>query len=268
MATPDPDALLALGLGVAREAAALLLDGLAHMRVTVDTKTSVSDVVTEMDRASEALVVGRLLAARPDDAVLAEEGSSRPGTSGVRWVVDPLDGTTNYLYGHPGWTVSVAAEVAGRAVAGVVVDPTLGEAYWATLGGGAFCNGEPIAPSGGTALASALVATGFSYLAAERAHQAAVLQHVLPRVRDVRRHGSASLDLCWLARGRVDAYYEGPVARWDVAAGLLIASEAGARVGVIDGFSLPATSAVGATPRLAPDLEDLLAGAGLSVTWS
>src|SRR5215217_4284139 len=173
---PDVDAgeLLALARSVAEAAGAFLLDGADRRRTAVDTKTSPTDVVTEMDRASEAFVVEGLLRARPDDGVLGEEGTARPGTSGVRWVVDPLDGTTNYLYGFPAWAVSVAAEVGGEVVAAAVADPSHGEVYAATLGGGAACNGRPLAVGPGSPMATALVGTGFSYDAERRARRAAV----------------------------------------------------------------------------------------------
>src|SRR5829696_8326463 len=168
---PDVDAggLLALARSAAEAAGTLLLDGAPQRRTTVGTKTSPTDMVTEMDRASEAMVVDRLLRARPDDGVLGEEGTARPGTSGVRWVVDPLDGTTNYLYGFPAWAVSVAAEVDGVVVAAVVADPSHGELFAATRGGGATCNGRPLAVGPGPPLATALVGTGFSYEAGRRA---------------------------------------------------------------------------------------------------
>ncbi|MFN2606269.1 MAG: inositol monophosphatase family protein [Acidimicrobiales bacterium] len=259
--TPDPAELLDLAVAVASEAADLLAGGQASARADVATKTSATDMVTDMDRASEALVVGRLLGARPHDAVLAEEGASRDGTSGVRWVVDPLDGTTNYLYGHPTFGVSIAAELDGRTLVGVVADPTRGEIFTATAGRGAYLNGRRLAVSGGTDLASALVATGFSYVAERRARQARLLVHVLPRVRDVRRHGAAALDLCWVACARVDAYYESDLKPWDLAAGALVASEAGAVVEGLDGPVPGSGSVLAATPALAEPLRRLLSEA-------
>jgi myo-inositol-1(or 4)-monophosphatase len=258
----DVDALARLAEDVAREAGALLHAALHGQRSMVTTKTSGTDMVTEMDRASEALIVERLLAARPDDAILAEEGSARDGTSGVRWVIDPLDGTTNYLYGHPTYSVSIAAEVDGEVVAGVVGDPSLGEYFTATKGGGAFLNGRPVTHSGKDDLSTALVGTGFAYVRALRARQAEVLVAVLPAVRDIRRAGAASLDLCWVGCGRLDGYYEVSLQPWDVAAGILIAAEAGALVSGVDGGPPSAASVLAAAPAVAPALLRLLAGAG------
>jgi myo-inositol-1(or 4)-monophosphatase len=187
-------------------------------------------MVSDADRDAEALIEEMLRDERPDDGLLAEEGSEREGRSGRRWVVDPLDGTTNFLYGLPAWGVSVAIEDAQGSLAGVVLDPARGELFSALRGGGAWLDDEPIAVSDCEALGSALVATGFGYDPARRAEQAEVVARVLPRVRDIRRVGAASLDLCWVACGRVDAYYERGLQPWDWAAGRLIAAEAGAQV--------------------------------------
>ena len=252
---PDPRELLELATKVAGRAGDLLLDGSHRHRTSVGTKSTATDMVTEMDRASEQLIVTELLAARPEDGILAEEGSARPGTSGLRWVIDPLDGTTNYLYGHPGWSVSIAAEVVappedrgepearaaadaevGRhVVAGVVVDAVHGEVYTASRGEGARRDGEPIQCSDQTVLAQSLVATGFGYQPARRQAQARVLVDLIPEIRDIRRMGAASVDLCFVASGRVDAYYEAGLSWWDWAAGLLIAREAGAVVMPMEG---------------------------------
>ena len=254
--------LLDLAVGLASDAASLLRDGAEGRRSDVTTKTSATDMVTDMDRASEALIVEGLAKARPDDAVLGEEGASRPGASGVRWVIDPLDGTTNYMYGHVGYAVSIAAEVGGRAVVGVVADASRGELFTAAAGGGAHRDGERVTVSGLSDLSSALVATGFSYLPERRARQALLLRTVLPAVRDVRRVGAASLDLCSLACGRVDAYYEAGLQPWDLAAGALIAAEAGAAVEGLDGPVPESGSVVAATPALIGPLRDLLRTAG------
>jgi myo-inositol-1(or 4)-monophosphatase len=258
----DLAVLLDLAVGLARDAADLLWDGMASLRSEVDTKTSATDMVTDMDRASESLLVEGLARARPDDAVLAEEGASRSGSSGVRWVIDPLDGTTNYLYGHPSFAVSIAAEVDGRPVVGVVADPSRNELFTAVAGGGAHRDGEPIHVTDGDQLSSALVATGFSYLPERRATQAAVLSTVLPAVRDVRRCGAASLDLCWVGCGRVDAYYEAGLQPWDLAAGLVVATEAGARVEGLEGPVPESGSVVAAAPALLEPLRELLRQAG------
>jgi myo-inositol-1(or 4)-monophosphatase len=255
-------ALAELAEEVARAAAELLRDGMEKRLDNVATKTSTTDMVSEMDRVSEALIVERLLAARPDDSVLAEEGSEQTGSSPVRWVVDPLDGTTNYLYAHPRWSVSIAAQVEGETVAAAVADPPFDEVFTAFKGGGAFLDGETIFPTDLTDVSESLVATGFSYSPDRRARQGAVVSQVLPAVRDIRRHGVASLDLCWVACGRVDAYYEMDLRPWDVAAGSLIAAEAGAMVSDLDGRPPSADSIVAAAPGIAAALLRLLADAG------
>jgi myo-inositol-1(or 4)-monophosphatase len=261
-APPDAADLLALAERVAKEAGDMLLAGAQGLRLDVTTKSSGTDMVSEMDRASEAMIVQGILAARPGDAILGEETGARTGTSGVRWVIDPLDGTTNYLYRHPIWAVSVAAEVDGDVMAGVVATPGLGETFTAARGKGAWLNGEAIAVSGATDLASALVGTGFAYVAERRARQAAVLPHLLPLVRDIRRNGVASLDLCWVACGRLDGYFEAGGQPWDVAAGLLIATEAGAVASGLDGGPPAPESMMIATPGVADALFELLIHAG------
>ncbi|MDQ3757468.1 MAG: inositol monophosphatase [Actinomycetota bacterium] len=248
--------LLDLAVDVAHEAGALLLDGLSQVRTAVDTKSTRTDMVSEMDHASERLIAARLRSARPDDGFLGEEGTSSAGSSGVRWIFDPLDGTTNYLYGLPAWAVSIAAEVDGEVTAGVVHDPVHGETFTALRGGGAWCNGEALRVAGAAELATALVGTGFSYDAVERGRQAALLARVLPAVRDVRRAGAAALDLCWVALGRMDAFYEWGLMPWDFAAGALVASEAGAVVEVLDDGTH-----VAAPPHLHGPLVALLAAA-------
>lgn len=253
---PEAGDLLALATRAAVAAGELLLDAQAREPARVTTKTSSTDMVSELDRASEELVTGTILAARPDDAVLGEEGGlCGPGTSGVRWVVDPLDGTTNYLYRFPAWAVSVAAEVDGQAVAGVVHDPIHGETFGAVRGRGAWCNGRRLQVAGAPTLDVALVGTGFGYDAGVRARQGVELARVLPCVRDVRRAGAAALDLCWVGLGRLDAYFERGLQPWDWAAGMLVAAEAGAVVTVLEDGT-----AVAAPPQLHAPLVELLAG--------
>jgi myo-inositol-1(or 4)-monophosphatase len=258
----DSSELLALAERLATEAGDLLLAGVDDLRVDVTTKTSGTDMVSEMDRASETHIVKGILAARPDDAILGEETGAREGTSGVRWVIDPLDGTTNYLYRHPTWSVSVGVEVDGRAEAGVVAVPGHQEVFTAVRGEGAKLNGDPIAVTEETDLARALIGTGFGYGAGRRGRQAHVLPHLLPVVRDIRRNGVASLDLCWVACGRLDGYFEAGGQPWDVAAGLLIATEAGATARGLDGGDVAPESVMVATPGIAPALFELLILAG------
>jgi myo-inositol-1(or 4)-monophosphatase len=258
----DPAELLRLAAEAAERAGELLASGLHRRRAVVETKSTATDMVSEMDRASESLIVESLLAARPDDGVVGEEGSAREGTSGVRWVIDPLDGTTNYLYGYPGWAVSIAAEGPDGVLAGVVLVPSLGEVFTATLGGGARCNGSPIACADQSDLALALVATGFGYHPARRAAQAEVLVGLLPSVRDIRRMGAAAVDLCSVACGRVDAYFERGLAWWDLAAGALIAAEAGAVVTSLAGGPVEPGSVLAAAPGVANPLRDRLSALG------
>ncbi len=258
---PAPDELLDLALRAARAAGRFLVEERPPGLGVAATKTSPTDVVTAMDRGSEELVVRTLREQRPDDGVLGEEGADAVGSSGVRWVVDPIDGTVNYLYGLPEWAVSIAAEVDGHVVAGVVAAPALGETWTATLGGGAHLDGRRLSRGPGVALDRALVGTGFSYEARERAVQGALLAQVLPRVRDVRRAGSAALDLCSVAGGRLDAYFERGTHHWDVAAAALVAREAGARVGGLHGAPESEDLVLAAAEPLYGALHDLLAAA-------
>ncbi|MGH9076634.1 MAG: inositol monophosphatase family protein [Acidimicrobiales bacterium] len=252
------DELSEVALEAARAAAAILRDGYGGRRDYVETKSSATDMVSEVDRAAEAQVTSVLAARRPGDAVLGEEGASRPGTTGVRWVVDPLDGTTNYLFGIPAWSVSVAAEWSGRSVVGVVIDPCRDEEWWAAAGRGATCNGEACAVAAGrSCLATALVGTGFSYQRARRAWAGRMLARVLPEVRDIRRFGSAALDLSWVAGGRLDGYFEWGLGPWDLAAGQVICEEAGAVVTVHAGGMV-----VAAPPVLHGPLRSLVEAAG------
>jgi myo-inositol-1(or 4)-monophosphatase len=239
MVAPGSDqaaGLLALAVDVAREAAVLVAD---HRLSGVDiahTKSSATDIVTEADRASETLIRERLLGARPGDGFLGEEGSDEAGTSGVRWIVDPIDGTVNYAHDVPQYAVSIAAEVDGKVVAGVVLNPATGRTYTAVRGGGAFCDGRPIRVAEPVPIDHALVGTGFNYQREVRALQAASVALLLPRVGDIRRFGSCSLDLCAVAAGQLDGYVEeGIGGAWDYAAGGLIAQEAGARFEVLTG---------------------------------
>jgi myo-inositol-1(or 4)-monophosphatase len=226
-APPSAADLGDLALGTARDAGELVLRLRDRGVEVAGTKTSATDIVTLADQAAEALVKERLLGARPDDGMIGEEGDDLPGTSGVVWIVDPIDGTVNYLYGHPHFAVSIAAEVDGEVVAGVVVAPRLGLEYVATLGGGATCNGRAVRPRLGVVLAERLLATGFSYEQPARARAASYIARLLPRVRDLRRQGSCALDLCGVASGLLDAYVEEGPHIWDHAAAGLVVLEAG-----------------------------------------
>jgi myo-inositol-1(or 4)-monophosphatase len=255
--------LLDLARATAEEAAALVAAGRGTAADQVDTKSSPVDVVTAVDTASEALIVRRLLAARPDDGVLGEEGASQAGTSGVRWVIDPIDGTVNFLYGLPAYAVSIAAEVDGRTEVGVVLNVATGELFTAVRGRGAWLTLPGIAPvqlqgSAPASLEQTLVATGFGYRVEQRRAQGAVVAQLLPEVRDIRRYGCASLDLCAAAAGRVDAYYELDLKPWDHAAGALVAAEAGLVLTGTRGRPFAEPMAVAAAPTVAQPLLELL----------
>lgn len=250
--------LLELALEAAHRAGALLHDGRPDDLEVSSTKSSSVDVVTEMDLASEKLITGYLAEHRPDDAFLGEEGASSAGTSGVRWIVDPLDGTVNYLYGLPGWAVSVAAEFEGETIVGVVESPPRRETFRAALGHGAFCNARQLRCRPSPPLDQALVATGFNYVAERRAAQAELVRRLIPRVRDIRRSGSAAVDLCDVAAGRLDAFYERGLHAWDLAAGDLIAREAGARTGGRPGLAPDNELALAASPGVFEILQPLL----------
>lgn len=253
----DPADLLDLAERAARAAGRLVVER-RDVEVT-KTKTSATDIVTVMDQAAERLLVQTIQTERPDDGFLGEEGSDATGTSGVTWVLDPIDGTVNYLYAIPAYAVSVGVEVDGRVVAGVVCNPVTGELWSARRGHGAFLDGRRLRVNPAPELSMALIATGFGYDPARRANQAGQLRTVISRVRDIRRMGAASLDLCALACGRVDGYYEKGLNPWDLAAGGLIAEEAGARVEGLGGRPAGADLVVAAPPGLFEPLEAMLA---------
>ncbi len=248
---------------LARDAGTLALDGrrsLDRQRVDHDTKSSVTDPVTEFDRAAEELLVSELARNRPDDSIVGEEGADRVGTSGLEWHLDPIDGTVNFVYDLPTWSTSVAVVDGDGALAGAVYVPVTDELVSAARGSGATRNGAPIAVSGCDTLAMALVATGFNYTRELRRPQAERMPLLLDAVRDIRRFGSAALDLCMVACGRVDAYFEEHLNSWDMAAGALIATEAGARVTGFDGSPATPDHLVVASPGVHAELLTLLTG--------
>jgi len=267
----DPDdELLDDLLGVAHAAAAAAVD-LIHARrpavFGIEAKSSATDMVTEMDTASERLIRAIITAHRPADIVIGEEGGTLGGTEGagsppVTWWVDPIDGTTNYVYDHPGYNVSIAATLAGRTIAAVVADPTHQRTYSASSGRGAQCNGELLRLGPAAPIDRSLIATGFAYDPQRRGRQGVVVGQLVPRVRDIRRMGAAALDLCSVASGRVDAYFEMGLSMWDLAAGALIAEEAGARSGSIDGGPVRPESVLVAHPDRFDELRGLLVELG------
>jgi myo-inositol-1(or 4)-monophosphatase len=229
------DDLLALACRLAVAAGDAALAGRRASSVTSTTKSSQTDLVTVHDRAAETAIVAGLTAARPHDGIVGEEGTDRAGTSGISWHVDPIDGTTNFVYDLPLWSTSVAAADADGMLAGAVYAPVLGELFAAGRGRGATLDGRPIRCSDRTDLGLALVATGFSYQSERRLQQAGTVARLIGSVRDIRRLGSAALDLCYVAAGRYDIYYESGLNSWDAAAGELIATEAGCRSGDFHG---------------------------------
>ncbi|PYY36090.1 inositol monophosphatase [Curtobacterium sp. MCJR17_055] len=260
--TDAPDALADLAESIAREAAALAVRRRAEGVEVADRKSSIADVVTAADREVEALIRRRIAAARPDDAFLGEESGAAAGASGLTWVVDPIDGTVNYLYGSPAYAVSIAV-VRGvpdpalwEPVAGVVIAPATGQVYRAVADGEATLDGRPVAVAAPASLAETLVATGFGYTADRRWEQAAVLAGLITEVRDVRRGGAAALDCCAVGVGTVDAYYERGINPWDMAAGSIVAAAAGAVVRTWEAGDT--RSFLFAAPSIAEDLVTLV----------
>lgn len=232
----------------------------------VFSKSTPTDVVTAMDRSSESMIVSRIRSTRPNDGILGEEGSSRSGTSGVTWIIDPLDGTVNYLFGIPTWGVSVGVQTDGVGDVGVIAIPDLHESYVGIRGSGAWRirgdGAERIVGRPTASLDQALVSTGFGYAPDRRLSQVLVLEGVIAHVRDIRRTGCATIDFTWLASGRIDAYYERGIHPWDYAAGLVIVEEAGARTWTT---STPesGTTVVCAMPAIFDELRDRLLALGV-----
>jgi myo-inositol-1(or 4)-monophosphatase len=272
MSDPRPHAgpdllaeLVALAEQVAREAGDLVRDGRPERVDVASTKSSPTDIVTAMDTASEALLRRQIQRSRSEDGILGEEGGLVGGSSGLTWVVDPIDGTVNYLYGIPAYAISVAVVTGDpldpdghEVLAGCVHNPSSAETWTATLGGGAWLAGTRLQANAGVPLDRALVGTGFGYAVERRRQAAQVAAHVLPRVRDIRRIGSAALDLAAVATGRLDAYYERGLGPWDLAAGGLLAREAGALVGGLGARPASSELVVAAGPGLYDELQELL----------
>lgn len=254
--------LMALALELA-EAASEIHRAHLESNLLVDTKSSDSDFVSDVDREAEEMMVGRLWAARPSDGLLCEEGAVGEGSSGVRWIIDPLDGTTNFIRRYPSFGCSIAVEVDGRPLLGVVSDSLRKAAYAGVVGDGSTYAGRRISlRSPPESLAGAIVSTGFSYDPRQRHLQGTVMAQVIDRVADIRRSGSAALDLCRLAAGSVDGYFELDLAPWDYAAGSIIAEAAGAGVLHVPGAHGQGPAVVAAHPCLLPELVELLRAAG------
>ena len=244
----------------ARAAGDLLLERFTRPAEGVASKSSPTDVVSDADRDAEALLKRLILSERPEDGVLAEETGARSASSGLTWVLDPLDGTVNFLFGIPEWSVSVAVEDDQGSLVGVVLNPTRDELFYATRGSGAYLNGSPISASRRNDLETALIGTGFSYVSEAREIQARRLLRILPRVRDIRRAGSAALDLASVACGRLDGVFEAPMERWDKAAGSLLIEEAGGVVSELEGPLDLSPGVIAAGARLHDPLRDLVLG--------
>lgn len=263
--------LLDLARAVATETRDLILAGRASAEVAA-TKSSSIDIVTQVDIQAEHLLRERLAQARPDDAILGEEGDDVQGTSGITWILDPIDGTVNYLYGIPHFSVSVAA-VEGparahewRPLVAAVADGS-GTLWSAAHGEGAWRDGEPVVRTEGPTLEATLLGTGFQYVAERRVRQAEILAGVIGQVRDIRRLGSASVDLCLVAGGVLDAYYEHGLNAWDFAGGALIAQEAGIKVAGIDGGPADERLLIAAAPHAWEAVRDALVAAGADRSW-
>lgn len=247
--------LRSLAERLAREAGTIALEGRRGVgqvggRFAGDTKSSHTDVVTEFDRAAEAHIVAELRRLRPDDAIIGEEGTDDDGISGYAWLLDPIDGTTNFVYDQPAWSCSIAVALGGEMQAGAVFVPPLNEMFTAALGAGATRDDVPISASAETELGLALVGTGFGYRADTRRQQAEFLVGMITEVRDIRRLGSAAVDLCMVACGRLDAYYELHLNSWDAAAGELIARESGAITSDFSGAPARPEEMLAAAPGL------------------
>jgi myo-inositol-1(or 4)-monophosphatase len=258
------DQLLGVAAQLARAAGDLLRERFEHgvADAQVRSKSTPTDLVSDADVAAEAVIRAGLEQLRPDDGLLGEEGGElRRGSSGLRWIVDPLDGTVNFLFGIPQWSVSIAVQEGERTLAGVVLDPLRDELFAATHDGPPTLGGAPLQrPVRDGSLAQAMVATGFAYEAPVRAAQARVVARLLPRVRDLRRLGSAALDLCWTAAGRYDAYFEHSIEPWDIAAGALVCERAGLEVRPLPaGAGLP-VGVLAAPSELAGELYELISG--------
>lgn len=251
-------ALLTLATNLATRVGDTALAGRRLGLRNVETKSTHTDMVTEYDRATEREIVATLRRLRPDDAIVGEEDGTHDGTSGVTWIVDPIDGTTNFLYDLPMWTVSIGVHDADGALCGVVYAPALRETFTAVRGRGAFLNGHRIACSEVADPTRALVGTGFNYSPANRVVQANRFPRFIDKIRDVRRLGSASLDLCFVACGRYDAYFEEHLYPWDLAAGSLIASEAGAHVELLAVEGPTASAVLAANPALFQQIKSTL----------
>lgn len=252
-------ALRAIAEQLARQAGDMALAGRKRGAVSAETKSSPTDMVTQFDRASEEMIITGLQELRPLDAIIGEEGASKTGTSGITWHIDPIDGTSNFYFDLPMWAVSIGAADAHGPLVGAVYAPALGEMFTAARGQGATCNGAPITCRENTVLSDALVCTGYSYRIHERLQHAQRVAHMMTEIRDIRRLGAAAIDLCFVASGRYDAYFEEHLHSWDLVAGQIIATEAGAAVTDFAGGVVTPRQVLAASPGIQRGLIDLIA---------
>ena len=244
---------------LAREAGDMALRGRRSGDMSATTKSSPTDMVTQYDKASEEMITAGLARHRPDDAIIGEEGASKEGTTGVTWHIDPIDGTSNFYFDIPMWAVSIGATDQTGPLVGAVYAPALGEMFTGARGEGATLNGAPIHVRHNTELTDALVCTGFSYRVHERAAHAARVAQMITHIRDIRRFGAAAIDLCFVACGRYDAYFEEHLHSWDLIAGQIIATEAGAHVTNFAGHAVTPAQVLAAHPGIQQQLIDLIA---------
>lgn len=250
--------LMNVAAGIARNAGDLVFTGRRNGAGKVQTKSSATDMVTQWDTASEHFVVDQLSKLRPHDSIIGEEGGQVQGTTPYTWLIDPIDGTTNFLYNLSGYAISIAACIETDPVSAAVFLPATRELFVAAKGHGSWLGSSRLQVSPCESIETALVATGFSYSAARRDLQGQRIARLLPRVRDLRRLGAAAADLCFVAAGRLDAYFEEGLQAWDLAAGQLIASEAGATLSNFVGSTITPSQVLVATPRIHGDLLKLL----------
>ena len=253
----DIPQLLEIAKQVARRGAAVHRDRL-HTSVSFQAKSSALDLVSEVDLETERVLTAEITKLRPEDGIVSEEGTSRPSSSGVDWIIDPLDGTINYLYGYPAHAVAVGVEAEGEGIVGVVYDTASNQLYAGAAGLGATCDGRPLQVSSCSSIDMALLATGFLPDRTVRPRQAAVFAEILPHVRDIRRTGSPALDLCRVAAGQTDGMYEYGLGRWDIVAGAVIAQAAGARVSILPSGNLPKPLLIVSTSDIYDALKELV----------
>ena len=251
---------------LAREAGDMALSGRQSGPLTATTKSSPIDMVTKFDKASETLITEGLAKVRPDDSIIGEEGAAKQGASGITWHIDPIDGTTNFYFDLPMWAVSIGAVDEHGPLAGAVYVPALGEMFSGARTEGATLNGMPISVRNNNDIADALVCTGYSYLISEREVHAKRVADIVMKVRDIRRLGAAAVDLCFVACGRLDAYFEEHLNSWDLIAGQVIATEAGAVFSDYVGNAVTPAQVLAATPGVHADLIHLIATSGHGVS--